>query len=132
MIAIVLRLVLDHLFLEDHPQLLPELHTVGVLEVLNDAIIVLPQVQVRQTGGADHPLLLHEIPEDLPKGPLEPLLDVRLLQFTPKEHILHKPPHEILGLVLLLVGTVHPVLSQRTEIETLPDQRHENGLLYDL
>ena len=132
MIVIVPRLVPDLLFPEGPLRLAPEPRTVDVLEVPNDVIIVLPQAQAHQTGGADHPLLLHEIPEDLPKGPLELPLDVLHLQFILIEHNLHKVPHEILDLVPHLVETVHPVLSQHTESETPPDQPHENRLLYDL
>ena len=132
MIAIVLRLVLDHRFPEDPLQLALEAHIVDVLEVLNDVIIVLPQVQAHQTGVADHPPLLHEILDGLPKEPLEPLLDVLRLLSIQRELILHKLQRETLVLVRRLVETVHPVLNRRTEIETRPDQHHENDPLYDL
>jgi hypothetical protein len=131
-IAIVLHLVLDHPCPEDLPQPALEPHTVDVPEVLNDAIVVLQQAQAHQIGGDDHLLLRHEILDDLLREPLGPPLDVRRPQCIPKDSTLHKLQRENLDHAPHLHETVRLPPSRRTESETPPDQRHENGLLYVL
>jgi hypothetical protein len=84
-IVIVLPLVLDHHFLEDHHQPVPEPRTVDVPEALNAVIIVLRQVQAHQIGDAGHLLLQHEIQRDHPKELLETRLGVLQPRFIPNE-----------------------------------------------